>query len=50
MEELNRDTIFTLFWRFSSLFNIKVVCSPFCQFIHIVVLKEGLEELSGLLD
>lgn len=42
MEELNRNTIFMLFWSFSSLFNIKVVCSPFCQFTHIVVFRERL--------
>lgn len=42
MEELNRNTGFLLFWSFLSLFNIKVACSPFCQFIHIVVLREKL--------
>lgn len=41
-ERVKQEYGFTLFWSFSSLFNIKVVCSPFCQFIHIVVLRERL--------
>lgn len=39
MEELSRDAIFG---SVPSLFHIKVFCRPFCQFLHIVVLKEGL--------